>query len=100
MEEKVENNACCAHLVVAYQPVGNEDGSFCDRWICRECKSEFTPVYWIEKLRTNLEVLKRNNEALLQGVMEGLKYTYEGIVTKVLLDALAKTETIPKNNYR
>lgn len=54
-----EHFAACAHLRVVYLKIHNEDGTWRDRWECRDCKTEFRPARTLEaevdRLREALE---------------------------------------------
>lgn len=40
------NQACCAHLRVTYEPIDNGDGTCSTRWTCDSCGHDFAPLEW------------------------------------------------------
>jgi hypothetical protein len=39
----MNNQGCCAHITVRYDPIHYENGTNGDRWTCQTCGSEFAP---------------------------------------------------------
>ena len=89
MSEEKDNRACCACLNVSFNPIRNEDGSYNERWTCKDCGNEFVKKFWFKSLESRL---KESEEEVF------IKCKQNGVLLERLSQAEAENKVLRDEN--
>lgn len=60
VEKDDMSRVSCSCMGVEYSPIRNEDGSFTERWVCKNCGNQFVKIQFLKELRTRVAELSKD----------------------------------------
>lgn len=70
MSEEKECIASCSCMGVEFSPIRNEDGSYTERWACKDCGNEFVKKVFLKSLESRLKEAERKRQCSEHHVKE------------------------------